>query len=131
MSERLEKINAMFYPKSVAVIGASARAGSVGNDVVKNLVSAYSGTIYPINPKGGEIEGRQAYANLTDVPTDVDLVVVCIPAKAVIGVVEQCKAKNVKGIVVISAGFKETGKEGAAMEKDLAAAVQEAGIPLI
>ena len=131
MSERLEKINAMFYPKSVAVIGASARAGSVGNDVVKNLVSAYSGTIYPINPKGGEIEGRQAYANLTDVPTDVDLVVVCIPAKAVIGVVEQCKAKNVKGIVVISAGFKETGKEGAAMEKELAAAVQDAGIPLI
>ena len=55
-SERLEKINAMFYPKSIAVIGASARPGRVGNDVVKNLVASYPGTIYPINPKGGEID---------------------------------------------------------------------------
>ena len=75
MSERLEKINAMFYPKSVAVIGASARAGSVGNDVVKNLVSAYSGTIYPINPKGGKIEGRHTR---TATREHSDVGVVCV-----------------------------------------------------
>ena len=88
-NERLEKINAMFYPKSVAVVGASARAGSVGNDLVKNLVKNYTGKIYPVNPKGGEIEGQTAYTALTEIPGDVDLVVVSVPAKGVPGVVEQ------------------------------------------
>lgn len=128
---RLEKINAMFYPKSVAVVGASARAGSVGNDLVKNLVKNYTGKIYPVNPKGGEIEGQTAYANLTDIPGDVDLVVVSVPAKGVPGVVDQCKEKDVKGIVIITAGFKEIGHEGIEREKELTRQVQEAGIPLI
>ena len=131
MSERLAKINAMFYPKSVAVVGASARAGSVGNDLVKNLVKNYTGKIYPVNPKGGEIEGKTAYTALTEIPGDVDLVVVSVPAKGVPGVVDQCKAKNVKGIVVISAGFKEIGHEGLEREKELTAQVQAAGIPLV
>ena len=131
MSERLAKINAMFYPKSVAVVGASARAGSVGNDLVKNLVKNYTGKIYPVNPKGGEIEGKTAYTALTEIPGDVDLVVVSVPAKGVPGVVDQCKEKNVKGIVVISAGFKEIGHEGLEREKELTAQVQAAGIPLV
>ncbi len=129
--ERLAKINAMFYPKSVAVVGASARAGSVGNDLVKNLVKDYSGEIYPVNPKGGEIEGKKAYTSLTEIPGDVDLVVVSVPAKGVPGVVDQCKEKQVKGIVIITAGFKETGHEGLEREKELTKQVQEAGIPLI
>ena len=129
--ERLAKINSMFYPKSVAVVGASARAGSVGNDLVKNLVKDYTGEIYPVNPKGGEIEGKKAYTSLTEIPGDVDLVVVSVPAKGVPGVVDQCRAKNVQGIVIITAGFKETGHEGLEREKELTRQVQEAGIPLI
>jgi len=121
----------MFYPKSIAVIGASARPGSVGNDLIKNLVNVFTGKIYPVNPKGGEILGVTAYPSLLDVPGDVDLVVVSVPAKAVSDVVDQCKAKNVQGIVVISAGFKEMGHEGVEREKALTQQVHEAGIPLI
>ncbi len=129
--DRLAKINSIFYPKSVAVIGASSRPGSVGNDLLNNLVKDYTGKIYPVNPKGGEILGVKTYPSLLDVPEDVDLVVISVPAKAVPGVVDQCKAKNAKGIVVISAGFKEMGHEGIEREKELTKQVQEAGIPLI
>lgn len=121
----------MFYPKTVAVVGASARPGSVGNDLLNNLVKDYTGTIYPVNPKGGEILGVKAYPSLLDIPGDVDLVVVSVPAKAVTSVVEQSKQKNAKGIVVISAGFKEMGHEGVEREKELTKQVQAAGIPLV
>ncbi|MDO5579679.1 MAG: acetate--CoA ligase family protein [Planctomycetia bacterium] len=129
--ERLAKINSMFYPKSIAVVGASAREGSVGNDLLKNLVNGFTGKIFPVNPKGGEILGVKAYASLLDIPEEVDLVLISVPAKGVTGVVDQCAAKKAKGIVVISAGFKEAGHEGAEREKALAQQVLDAGIPLI
>ncbi|MDO5552183.1 MAG: acetate--CoA ligase family protein [Planctomycetia bacterium] len=131
VSERLAKINSIFYPKSIAVVGASARAGSVGNDVLKNLVKDFTGTIYPVNPKGGEILGLESFTSLTAIPGSVDLVVVVVPAKAVPGVIDQCREKQVQGIIIISAGFKETGREGLERERELTKAVQEAGIPLI
>ena len=121
----------MFNPKSVAVVGASAKKGGVGNDVLLNLIKDYKGAIYPVNPKGGEIEGLQAYTSLSEIPADVDLVLVLVNAKFVPSVVDQAIEKKVKAIVIISAGFKEIGPEGAAIEKEMARKAKEANIPLV
>ena len=129
--ERFAKIDRMFNPKSVAVVGASAKKGTVGNDVLLNLIRDYKGEIYPVNPKGGEIEGKQAYTTLAEIPGDVDLVCVLVNAKFVESVVDQAIEKNVQAIVIISAGFKETGKEGAEIEKRMAEKAQAAGIPIV
>lgn len=121
----------MFNPKSVAVVGASAKKGGVGNDVLLNLIKDYKGTIYPVNPKGGVIEGLEAYTQLSEIPGEVDLVLVLVNAKFVPGVVDQAIEKKVKGIVIISAGFKEVSHEGAEIEKEMARKAKEAGIPLV
>ena len=121
----------MLNPKSVAVVGASAKKGTVGNDVLLNLIRDFKGEIYPVNPKGGEIEGKQAYPTLADIPGEVDLVCVLVNAKFVESVVDQAIEKKVQAIVIISAGFKETGKEGAEIEKRMAQKAQAAGIPVV
>ena len=121
----------MFNPKSVAVVGASAKKGVVGNDVLLNLIKDFKGAIYPVNPKGGEIEGLTAYTSLAEIPGEVDLVVVLVNAKFVPGVVDDAIAKQAKAMVIISAGFKETSHEGAEIEKAMAAKAREAGIPLV
>ena len=129
--ERFANIDSIFNPKSVAVVGASAKKGGVGNDVLVNLIKDFKGEIIPVNPKGGEIEGLKAYPTLNDVPTDVDLVLVLVNAKFVPDVVDQAIAKKVKGIVIISAGFKEVSHEGAVIEKTMAEKARAAGIPLV
>ncbi|MDO5308595.1 MAG: acetate--CoA ligase family protein [Planctomycetia bacterium] len=121
----------MFNPKSIAVVGASAKKGVVGNDVLLNLIKDFKGDVYPVNPKGGQIEGLTAYTQLNEIPGEVDLVVVLVNAKFVPSVVDQAIEKKVKAIVIISAGFKETGHEGAVIEKEMARKAQEAGIPLV
>jgi len=121
----------MFNPKSVAVIGTSAKKGGVGNDVLLNLIKDYKGTIYPVNPKGGEIEGVKAYTSILEVPGDVDLALVLVNARFVADVVDQAIEKNVAGIVIVSAGFKEVSEEGAKIEKEMARKAQEANIPLV
>ncbi len=126
------KLEALFTPKSIAVVGASTRPGTVGYDLLTNLIrDKFNGKIYPVNPKATELQGLPVYKTLTDIPGDVDLAVLIVPAKAVPGIVEESKAKGVKGMIIISAGFKETGAEGAKAEKELAAQVKAAGIPLI
>ncbi|MBR5243061.1 MAG: acetate--CoA ligase family protein, partial [Thermoguttaceae bacterium] len=129
--ERFANIDRMFNPKSVAVVGASAKKGVVGNDVLVNLIKDFKGSIYPVNPKGGEIEGLTAYTSLAEIPGEVDLVVVLVNAKFVPGVVDDAIAKKAKAMVIISAGFKETSHEGAEIEKAMAAKAREAGIPLV
>jgi len=132
MANTAPKIDAIFNPKSVAVVGASTKPGTVGNDLLYNLVKdKFHGEVYPVNPKADEIHGLKVYKTLADIPGDVDLAVLCLNAKFVLDTVEQCKQKGVKGLVIISAGFKESGKEGAELEKQLTAKVREAGIPLI
>ena len=129
--ERFANIDSIFNPKSVAVVGASAKKGGVGNDVLVNLIKDFKGNIYPVNPKGGEIEGLKAYTTLLEIPYEVDLVVVLVNAKFVPGVVDQAIEKKAKGIVIISAGFKEVGHDGAVVEKEMARKAREAGIPLV
>jgi len=114
-------LDAFFKPKSVALIGASANKEKLGNDIMVNLIKTFKGPIYPINPKDTEVEGRPAFASILDVPETPDLAVIAIPAEAVPLVAEQCGQKGVKNIIVISAGFKESGEPGKKLEEQLSA----------
>lgn len=108
--EILRVMDRMMNPRAVAVIGASAEAGKIGNSVMKNLINGgYAGDIHPINPKADDILGRKAYASIGDVPGEVDVAVFAIPAKFVPGALEECGVKGVPAAVLIPSGFAETG----------------------
>ncbi|MFQ5834288.1 MAG: acetate--CoA ligase family protein, partial [Candidatus Thorarchaeota archaeon] len=118
--DRQKGIDVLFNPRSIAVIGASATKGKLGNDVVRNLIeSGYKGQIYPINPKGGEILGLKVHRSVSEVAGKVDVAVIVIPARFVLPVVEECGKKGVRALVVITSGFKEVGHEGQEAEKKL------------
>jgi len=128
----ISKLDAIFHPKSVAVVGASRRPGTVGNDIFRNLLYAeFNGSVYPVNPKSTSVLGVHAYARLADIPGPVDMAVLIVPARVTLDVVDEAIQKGVKALVVISAGFKEVGPEGAELEGRLRDKVREAGIPLI
>ena len=134
MAERtsVSKLDGIFQPKSIAVIGASTRPGTVGNDIFRNLLfSEFNGSVFPVNPKASNIMGVHAYASLAAIPAPVDLGVLIVPSSAVLSVVDEAIAKQVKALVVISAGFKEVGAKGAELELQLRDKVQAAGIPLV
>ena len=128
----MKDLNKMFKPESVAVIGASNTPGKVGYIIVDNLINdGFEGEIYPENPKGGEILGKKAYTNITEIPGDVDLAIITIPSPFVNPAVKECGEKGVKNMVVITAGFKEVGGEGAKLEAELTALGEEYGINII
>jgi acetyltransferase len=127
-----DQLHKIFYPESVAVVGASTRPGTVGNDIFRNLLYAeFNGSVYPVNPKAKGICGVHCYASIADIPSTVDLAVLIVPASAVLATTQQAIDKGVKGLVVISAGFKEQGHEGAELEGKLRDLVQAAHVPLI
>jgi acetyltransferase len=110
-------LDKIFNPKSVAVVGASDEEGSVGCALMKNFMnSGFEGEVYPVNIRKKEILGLKAYQTVEQIPKTVDLAVVATPAKTVPDVVEQCGRAGIKGIIIISAGFKEVGPEGKALE---------------
>ena len=113
-------IKFIFEPSSVAVIGASQRKGSVGLSVFKNLLNGgFSGVIYPVNIHAMAVCGVKAYPSLSEVPGTVDLAVIIVPAAYVAPIAREAGEKGVKGLIVISAGFRETGKEGLLLEEEL------------
>lgn len=119
-------------PRAVAVVGASTRPHTIGNDLLKRLLEyGFKGHIYPVNPKGGEIEGLRAYTSVSELPDGVDLAVIVVNAKFVLSTVDECAARGIKGLVVISAGFKETGGEGRELEEALAAKVRANGMRMV
>ena len=121
-----------FTPKSVAVIGASSEPGKVGYDIVRNLKEAsFQGDIYPVNPKAETILELPVYKTVLDIPGPVDLAVIVIPARFVIDVMEQCGQKGIDAVVIISAGFKETGPDGAALQDQLMEVARKHGIRVI
>lgn len=125
-------LDAIFKPNSVAVIGATDRAGSVGRTILSNLITTpFGGTVYPINPKRKAILGIKAYPNLAAIGDPVELVVIVTPAPTVPDVIRECVDYGVKGAIVISAGFKETGSAGIALEQEILAEAQRGGIRLI
>lgn len=121
-----------FEPCAVAVIGANRERGRIGSEVFHNLIAdGCQVPVYPVHPDGGDIEGHPAYARVTDIPGPVDLAVVVVPAAYVLPVVEECIAKGVKALVVISAGFGEVGADGRALEAALLETVREAGVRMV
>ena len=113
-------IEAILRPRSIAVIGASREPGSIGGEIFHNLVSrGFTGPVFPVNPRASVVQSVLAYPSIEAVPHAVDLAVIVVPAVHVLDVVEACGRKGVRAIVVISAGFKETGDEGAAREREL------------
>jgi acetyl coenzyme A synthetase (ADP forming)-like protein len=119
-------------PHSIAVIGASREAGTVGNTLFRNLLAyGFTGPVYPVNPSGTSVAGVRAYPTVLDVPDDVDLAVVIVPQSAVLEVVEQCSQKHVRGLVVISAGFAESGPEGERAEREVVALARAHGMRVI
>jgi len=116
-TENLDKI---FNPKRIAVIGASDREDSIGAKLMRNLIGVgFQGTIYPVNPFRSTVQGVTAYPSITRIPWKVDLAIIATPAHIVPQIVEECGKTGVSGIIIISAGFREIGKEGEALEKQI------------
>ncbi len=119
----------LFSPKSVAIIGASQKALSIGHVITKNLLKyGFKGPIYPVNPKPDDILGLKTYASIAEVPGEVDVAHISIPAKFVPAAIEDCGKKGVKFVIVNSAGFKEIGEAGLALEKEMVAKARQYGI---
>lgn len=123
-------LDPIFAPRSIAVIGASSREGSVARAVVENLRD-YEGAVYLVNPKRSEVCGRKAWSSVAAVGEPVDLAVVITPAAAVPGVIAECVAAGVRGAVVISSGFRETGEAGAELERRVLEEARRGGLRLI
>lgn len=116
----MKSLDPIFAPKSVAVIGATEKEGSVGRTILWNLLSnPFGGTIYPVNPKRANVLGIKAYPDIGSIPEQVDLAVIVTPAPSVPRIITDCVKASVRGAIVISAGFKEIGKEGAKLEKEI------------
>lgn len=125
-------LSVFFSPKSVAVIGATEKAGHVGRAILWNLISSpFGGVVYPVNPKRAAVLGIRAYPSISAVPEPVELAVVVTPAESVPQVMRECAAAGVTGAVIISAGFRETGSRGLELERQTLAIAREAGIRLI
>jgi acetate---CoA ligase (ADP-forming) len=130
--EQSGNLDTLFAPRSVAVIGASNRPGSVGRAIFTNiLLNEYTGTVYPVNPKDRSISGVRSYPSVQDLPESVDVAVVVVPAAVVPEVTEECGEKGVKSLIVISAGFKEVGQDGAALESQVTALARKYSMRMI
>ena len=121
-----------FEPRSVAVVGASRRRGSIGGELFRNILEAdFTGAAYPVNREGAAVAGVRGYRSVADIPDEVDLVVICLPAAAVLDAARDALVKGTRALVVISAGFAEIGREGAERQEQLLALVRAHGARLI
>jgi acetyl coenzyme A synthetase (ADP forming)-like protein len=125
-------VRSFLAPRAVAVVGASRDSSSIGGQLFRNLLMAeFHGAVYPVNPKAAVVQGVSAYASILDVPGEVDVAFVTVPAELVAGVARECGEKRVRGLVVISAGFGETGGEGPARQRELLEICRAYGMRLI
>lgn len=125
-------LDALFAPRAIAVVGASRDEGKVGHAVLANLQNGgFAGPVYPVNPHATEILGMRAYPSLSSIPGPVDCAVIVVPAQRVTPVIAECGALGIPAAVVISAGFRETGPAGAALERELLATARGAGVRIL
>jgi len=130
--DRSESLNALFRPTSIAVIGASSKEGSLGGMIFTNLVrDRFKGPVYPVNQKSPYVHSTRAYHSVSDIPDEIDLAVIAVPHPFVHKTMLECAAKGVRAVVVITAGFKETGAAGAAEEERLLEVVRSAGMRMV
>ena len=131
-SQEREPLDAIVHPRSVAVVGATEKEGSVGRTILWNLLSSpFGGTVYPVNPTRPAILGVKAYPSIAAIGEPVDLAVIVTPAKTAPGLVEECGEAGIKGVIIISAGFKEVGPEGVELERQVLAAARKWGIRVV
>ncbi len=127
-----QALDAIFRPRSIAVIGASRDATSIGREILHNLIDyGYTGPVFPVNPRAATVHSIKCHPEVGAIPDPVDLAVVVVPRDRVLGVVEECGRKGVRGVVVITAGFKEVGGEGVRLEAELLARVRAHGMRLV
>jgi len=133
LSEDIVKaLNPIFKPNSIAVIGASNDPRKWGYRMINNPIdSGYNGSIYPVNLKEKEIAGLKAYPSILKVPEDIDLAVIVVPAPIVPQIMEECVEKGVKGVIIVSAGFAETGPEGKALEERVLRIAERGGVKFV
>ncbi len=125
-------ISNLFYPRSIAFVGASAELSKWGQLMFTNVVAGnFAGPVYLVNPKGGEIAGRHVYKSVLEIPEPVDLAVITIPANRVLPVMDELKQKAIKNVLLISSGFGEVGPEGKALEEELVRKARESGILIL
>ena len=130
-TETAEQLKHMFEPRSVAVIGASNTMGKWGYIVPANIIAGgYTGKFYPVNPKANEVFERPAFKSVKDIPDEVDLAIICIPAAAAPGALRECVEKGVKTAIVISGGFGEVDAKGAQLEEDMLDAIKGSSLRL-
>ena len=128
----MKDLNRLFYPRTIAVVGASDKMFKWGSYIFTNLLAAgFKGEVYPVTVSKDEIYGRRAYKSLTDIPGEVDLVFNTTPAKQAMEVLRSCVAKGVKNVIMITSGFSETGAEGRRLEDEMVAFVREHGINMV
>ena len=122
----------LLAPRTIAVIGASPRASNMGHQILSNLLDfGFAGTVYPVNPRAHAIRAVRAYPTIADVPEPVDTAVVVVPREQALEVAEQCGEAGVKGLIVITAGFREVGGNGVELERQLMATVRRHGMRMI
>jgi acetate---CoA ligase (ADP-forming) len=125
-------LDPILKPRSVAVIGASRRPDTIGHEILANIVKyGFTGAVYPVNPNAPSIHSIKAYASVAEIPDPVDLAVIVVPKEHVLAVAESCGKKGVRGLVVISAGFREVGEAGAAAERALVEIVRRHGMRMV
>jgi len=128
----VERLEAIFSPESVAVIGASTQPGKVGHDIFENILrGGYKGTLYPVNPNAKSVLSVKAYPTITHIPDNIDLAILILPPKLAISSIESAIQKGVKGIVIVSAGFREIGADGLAIENQIVSICREAGVRIV
>ena len=125
-------LDAIFKPRSIAIIGASTQVEKWGHRmVVRPLNTGYRGAIYPVNPNAKEVAGLKSFATISDLPPDIDLAVITLPSPSVPKALRECLQHGIRGAVIISAGFAEAGKEGEKLQEEVVRIASEANIPLV
>ena len=128
----MDRLDAIFSPESVAVIGASTTRGKVGHDIFANILSGgFKGTLYPVNPNAKSILSVRAYKTIMDIPDDVDLAIIILPPRLAVDAVKRAIKKGVKGVVIVSAGFREVSKEGLAIEEEIVSVCKKAKVRVV
>jgi len=125
-------LNKFFEPRSVVVIGGSATRQKPGNDVIQNiLANEYKGDLYLVNPRGGEISGRKVYRSIQELPEEIDLAIIILPAVANAQAIREVSARGIKAAILAAGGFSEVDKNGETLQKNLLKAINETGIRVI
>ncbi|MBZ5516492.1 MAG: CoA-binding protein, partial [Acidobacteriia bacterium] len=128
----MHPLDSIFRPQAIAVVGASRKVGSIGREIMHNLIEYnFHGKVFPVNPKADYIHSIKAFPTVSAIPDPVDLAIIVVPRDGVLAVVDDCAQKGVKGLLVITAGFAETGEEGARFEEELQQRVKRYGMRMV